>query len=288
MEYEIQEVLTPEETGFEYHYRDHTEALGSSLINLAVRCPSLLQRALIERESVEEESKEIDAYSLGTAWHNRRQHGAENWKENYRVVVPKEFEIADGTKISTKKDAREWLAAQLPTADIVTRKNDEMLERMEELFWRNEVAAAIEGSPYKREQSIKIKYGHWPFWLKCRPDLLSWDHSETNQLCLADYKTTRETTIDGFKRSVKKFGYGISAVLYQTLCLDAGFDVGTMKFIVTSTETGVTWVVDLPADYLRYQSYILRNTLDAVSKRWDTLRTEHWSPVQTEILTLEI
>jgi microcompartment protein CcmK/EutM len=94
---------------------------------------------------------------------------------------------------------------------------------------------------------------------------------------LGDYKSTREAhPLKSFAYSVKDYGYGLSAALYEQGCVLAGIADPPMHFVVSSTVFPYeTQVLTLPSAYMDYARRRLDELLTDIAER---RATGNWLP----------
>lgn len=202
----------------------------------------------------------------GTRWHDAREAGGVSEWEHRCEVVPPELERKDGT-LRSCKEVREFME-NFEGKEIITHAELQRLRKMEEMFMMNPAAKSLEERAESREVSIRVREEGLLFGSKARYDM------RTKDGILCDYKTTSEPDPKRtFHKAVKKYNYGLSAVLYTDICRMAGIDVSEMHFIVTSTVAPEyeTQVITLNQDYLEYCRHELANTKDLINYTWDKL-----------------
>ena len=166
------------------------------------------------------------ALTLGTHWHSIRELGWKRWENEAAILTPDEFVTASGA-VSTSKAARAW-RDDFPDRTPVTPLEHVKLRRMSEMFDANSAAVKYEADAAHREPSIRWRDGS--VGLRVRPDLV------TKSGRLVDYKTISDANpLSSFRFNVRKYCYGLSDVLYQRGCEQAGLAEGPMVFVVTST-----------------------------------------------------
>jgi len=272
---EIKTKVTRFETDDEYH-GDKTYPISSTLMNLGYESLPMLQRKLLGFDRQDDEPQH---FTEGKHWHTIRYLGGiDVWRETRALVVPEEFTIAGGTKVSNGKAAKEWLDRCQRGRDVVTGKTLDRLAEMERRFRANKLAVMLDENAVERELSIRVDHPEYKFKMKNRPDLISGKlFGYQKPLVLCDYKTTREVDpVRGFKKSVRSYGYGRSAAFYIWLCRMAGFDVEDMHFLVTSTVSLETQVVRLNEDYLATSMDQVLSTLREISDVWHLLTEGDW------------
>ena len=207
------------------------------------------------------------ALALGQLWHTLLDIGPEAFGERARTV-PSDFLRADGS-LSTGKEAKAWLASLPPDAIPVTPEVSDAIGKMLEQFQANSAAWDIYESRLHQEVSI--------FWewlgveVKCRPDCIS------EGGLLADWKSTRDECPERqFGQAVNRFGYGLSAALYEEGCRVCGLAEGAMTFVVSSTTYPYeTFVGTLPPACTAYWHERLIVLLGEVKRRRET---SDWTP----------
>jgi hypothetical protein len=180
------------------------------------------------------------ALNLGKLWHSLLDLSPEVFGER-SVVGAAELFRADGSP-STKKDSKEWFDSLPADAIPISPDTSDQLGRMLDMFQQNAAAWDIYESREIQEVSV--------FWdlngvrTKCRPDCIS-------DGMLVDWKSTSEQApLQTFGRAVKRYGYGLSAALYEEGCRVAGLSSSPMHFVVTSTVWPYeTQVLTLPPSY---------------------------------------
>ena len=204
--------------------------------------------------------------ALGRLWHTLLDLTPEVFGER-SVVVPNKFCLASGG-VSTKKEAKEFLASLPDEAIPVTPEASEQLGRMLDLFQANAAAWDIYENLAHQEVSIFWEWGGVA--VKCRPDAI------TGEGVLVDWKSTSEANpLADFGRSVRKFGYGLSAALYEEGCRVAGLASPPMHFVVTSTTSFETQVLTLPP---AYTANCRDRLLDLLSEYVEREESNNWMP----------
>lgn len=181
------------------------------------------------------------ALNLGKLWHSLLDLSPEVFGQR-SVVGAAEYFRADGSP-STKKDSKEWFDSLPADAIPISPDTSDQLGRMLDMFQQNAAAWDIYESREIQEVSI--------FWdlngvsTKCRPDCI------TSDGLLVDWKSTSEQApLQTFGRAIKRYGYGLSAALYEEGCRVAGLSSSPMHFVVTSTVWPYeTQVLTLPPSY---------------------------------------
>jgi hypothetical protein len=230
--------------------------LGSTQIRLA-------ESATVFHDNVEmgwgSDSKSA-ALQLGSAWHTLREIGYDQFSER-AVTAPEEHCTASGG-LSTKKATKEWLATLPPDAIILSPEMGEILGKMHDRFVRNSQAVELEEDILHREASIRWE-STAGVMARCRPDFIC------NSGQLGDYKTTSEKNIlKDWARSVKLYGYGISAALYEQGCVVSGMAEPPMQFVVTQTvHPFLTQVITLPPSYMDWARRRLDELLTDIARR---------------------
>jgi hypothetical protein len=239
--------------------------LGSTQIKPLEQSAALFHERLTPSQGSSESS---DALELGRLWHTLRELGVDQFGER-AVVIPSEYCTAGGAA-STKKEAKEWLASQGPDAICLTQATSDTLGRMQDKFLANSAAVEIDESTLHREVSIRWE-STAGVKVRCRPDVIC----EGGRL--ADWKSTREVApLKTFCHSVKTFGYGLSAALYEQGCLLAGLADPPMHFVVSSTVTPYeTQVLTLPPSYMDFCRKRLEQILLEIAER---RATGNWNP----------
>jgi hypothetical protein len=230
--------------------------LGSTSLKLA-------ESATAFHEQVElggaEDTKSL-ALELGRAWHTLREVGDDQFAE--RAVVASEDHCTPGGGLSTKKATKEWLSTLPPDAIVLSPDMSETLGRMKDRFDRNPKAVELAESIVHREVSIR-----WVstagVQVKSRPDCIC------EGGVLVDWKSTSEKNIlKDFSRSVRTYGYGLSAALYEQGCVIAGLAEPPMHFVVTQTVYPyLTQVLTLPPAYMDWARRRLDELLTEIATR---------------------
>lgn len=206
-------------------------------------------------------------FLAGNLWHDLLVIGPDQFGSRARMV-PVELVRADGS-LSTGKEAKAWLAELPPDAIPLTPEVSDTIGAMLEQFQANSAAWDIYESRLHQEASI--------FWewmgveVKCRPDCLS------EGGLLADWKTTRDECPERqFGSAVNRFGYGLSAALYEEGCRVSGLAVPPMHFVVSSTTyPHETYVGTLPPACTAYWHERLIVLLGEVKRRREA---NDWTP----------
>ena len=204
--------------------------------------------------------------SLGRKWHDLLDLGPDVFG-NRSVVVPDQYCTGSGA-LSTKKDAKEWLASLPEDAITLTPEESGQLGRMWDGFQNNGASWDIYENLKHQEISIFWEWGGVP--VKCRPDAIT--HSGQ----LVDWKSTREgNPLKDFRKAVANFGYGISAALYEEGCRVAGLADPPMYFVATSTVSYETQVMTLPKTYVtECRDKLLKLLAEYVTRTEEN----HWLP----------
>lgn len=211
------------ETNRDYH-ADKTY-IGSSLLKAFRTCTLLFMNTLMSAGS----SNTSNSLAFGTHFHNIREVGWERWREERAIITPDDFITASGN-ISTKKAAKEWMESLKPDQLPLTASDVSKLEKIEEMFWKNDAVARMEKSIAVREPSVRWKEPDWRFGFRVRPDGITEDG------IIIDFKTHSEPSpLQSFRYAYKKYQYGLSAALYLEGCRLAGIANKPMQFVVVST-----------------------------------------------------
>lgn len=239
-------------------YHGDRTTLGSTQINIAERSPSLFQDVV---ELGRGSGFESDSLTLGKVWHRLLELGHERFGDHAHLAPPAHCTAGGG--LSTKKETREWVASLGPDAIVLTPDMSDKLEQMWLRFQANSMAVTLHESAVTREPSIR-----WTtvggIRVRCRPDLLC------EGGVLADYKSTSCSNIlKDFRWSVRDYGYGISAALYEQGVTVAGLAEPPMHYIVTQTVSPFcTQVLTLPPSYMEWARKRLDEVLlDIASRR---------------------
>jgi hypothetical protein len=200
------------------------------------------------------------ALQLGSAWHTLREIGYDPFCER-AITAPEEHCTASGG-LSTKKATKDWLATLPPDAIILSPEMGEILGKMQDRFGLNPKAVELEEDILHREASIRWE-STAGVMVRCRPDFVG------NNGQLGDYKTTSEKNIlKDWSRSVRTYGYGISAALYEQGAVVSGLAEPPMHFIVTQTvHPYLTQVVTLPPVYMDWARRRLDELLTDIARR---------------------
>lgn len=229
--------------------------LGSSQIKLAESATRFFRAVELGGAT---DSKSM-ALQLGSAWHTLREIGSDRFAER-AVTAPEEH--CTQTGLSTKKATKEWLATLPADSIVLSPEMGETLGRMQDGFETNSAAVELESTVIHREVSIRWQSTAGVL-ARCRPDAIC----EGGRL--ADWKSTSERDIlKDFSRSVRTYGYGISAALYEQGCVVAGLAEPPMLFVVTQTvEPFLTQVVTLPPAYMDWARRRLDELLTDIARR---------------------
>lgn len=204
--------------------------------------------------------------SDGQQWHTLLDLGPETFGQR-AVVVPEEYCLASGG-VSTKKDAKEWLASLPADAIPLTSRTSDLLGRMLDQFQQNSAAWDIYENLKEQEVSVFWEWLGVP--VKVRPDAI------TTCGRLIDWKSTSDPDPKRqFGRAVERFGYGLSAVLYEEGCRIAGLCESDMTFVVSSTTSYETQVMRLPPAYLAKCRDDLMLLLEQIAERE---QSQNWTP----------
>lgn len=236
------------------YHGDRTH-LGSTQIRLAESATRFFNAVELGRQS---DSKSA-ALQLGSAWHLLREIGPDLFSE--RAITASE-EHCTATGLSTKKATKEWLASLPADAIVISPEMGETLGRMKDGFDRNPAAVELEESIVHREVSIRWESTAGVL-VRCRPDCIC----EGGRL--VDWKSTSEANIlKDFSRSVRNYGYGISAALYEQGCVVSGLADPPMVFVVTQTvEPFLTQVITLPPVFMDWARRRLDELLTDIARR---------------------
>jgi hypothetical protein len=237
-------------------YHGDPAYLGSTQIRLAESATRFFNAVELGRTP---DSKSA-ALQLGSAWHTLREIGSDLFAER-AVTAPEEHCTASGG-LSTKKATKEWLATLHPDAIILSPDMGETLGRMKDGFDRNPAAVELQESIVHQEVSIRWE-STAGVKVRCRPDAIC----EGGRL--VDWKSTSEANIlKDFSRSVRTYGYGISAALYEQGCVVAGLAEPPMVFVVTQTvEPYLTQVITLPPVFMDWARRRLDELLTDIARR---------------------
>jgi hypothetical protein len=200
------------------------------------------------------------ALQLGSAWHTLREIGYDPFCER-AITAPEEHCTASGG-LSTKKATKDWLAGLSPDAIILSPEMGEILGKMQDRFGLNPKAVELEEDILHREASIRWE-STAGVMVRCRPDFVG----KGGQL--GDYKTTSEKNIlKDWSRSVRTYGYGISAALYEQGAVVSGLAEPPMHYVVTQTvHPYLTQVVTLPPVYMDWARRRLDELLTDIARR---------------------
>jgi hypothetical protein len=214
-------------------------------------------------EAGEVEDAKSLALELGKAWHTLREIGDDQFAE--RAVVAAEEHCTAGGALSTKKATKDWLATLPPDAIVISPEMSETLGKMKDRFDRNPKAVELAESIIHREVSIRWE-STAGVKVKCRPDCIC------EGGILVDWKSTSEKKIlKDFSLSVKRYGYGISAALYEQGTVIAGLAEPPMHFVVTQTVYPyLTQVLTLPPAYMDWARRRLDELLTEIAVRRST------------------
>lgn len=246
-----------------YHSdRDH---LGSSQIKLADKSPQLFD-ARVNRQLGG--SQQSDALALGSIWHTLCEIGHEEFGDRVVLLPPTHCTPTGG--VSTKRETKEFLASLPENAIALTQEWSDTLEKMWANFVANSAALELHESASIRECSVRWTSAAG-VKVRCRPDFITEDGR------LGDYKSTREAhPRKSFGHSVKEYGYGISAALYEQGCVLAGIADPPMHFVVSSTVFPYeTQVLTLPPAYMDFARRRLDELLTEIAER---KATGNWLP----------
>jgi hypothetical protein len=237
-------------------YHADRKHLGSTQIKLAESATRFFNAVELGQTS----DSKSDALRLGSAWHTLKEIGPDLFAE--RAVTASEEHCTPGGGLSTKKATKEWQASLPPDAIILTPEMGETLGRMKDGFDRNPAAVELEESIVHREVSIRWESTAGVL-ARCRPDCIC----EGGRL--VDWKSTSEANIlKDFSRSVRTYGYGISAALYEQGCVVAGLADPPMVFVVTQTvEPFLTQVITLPPVFMDWARRRLDELLTDIARR---------------------
>lgn len=237
-------------------YHGDLAHVGSTQIRLA-------ESATVFHDNVEmgwgSDSKSA-ALQLGSAWHTLREIGYGPFSER-AITAPEEHCTASGG-LSTKKATKEWLTTIPADAIILSPEMGEILGKMQDRFGLNPKAVELEEAILHREASIRWE-STAGVMVRCRPDFVG----KGGQL--GDYKTTSEENIlRDWARSVKRYGYGISAALYEQGAVVSGLAEPPMHYVVTQTvHPYLTQVVTLPPVYMDWARRRLDELLTDIARR---------------------
>jgi hypothetical protein len=164
--------------------------------------------------------------------------------------------------VSSKKATKDFLSDLPETAIVLTQEWSDTLEKMWENFCLNSEAVRLHESAAIREASLRWE-STAGVKVRCRPDFI------TSDGVLGDYKSTREAhPAKSFCYSVRDYGYGLSAALYEQGCVLAGLSDPPMHFVVSSTVFPFeTQVLTLPAVYMDYARKRLDELLQEIADR---------------------
>jgi hypothetical protein len=239
--------------------------VGSTQIKLAERSASLFHENCILGQGPDQSS---DALTLGRLWHTLRELGNDKFGEFAHLAPPEHCTPTTGG-LSTKKETKAWVESLGPDAVVLTPALSDTLGKMWDGFVRNSAAVELEEKVVDREPSLRWE-STGGVKVRCRPDAITSDGR------LVDYKTTSCAVIlKEFPLSVRKYGYGLSAALYEQGCLMAGLAEPPMQFVVTSTVFPFrTQVLTLPPAYMEWARRRLEQVLEDIAARqasgnWD-------------------
>ena len=204
--------------------------------------------------------------SDGQHWHTLLDLGPEAFG-NRAVVAPEEYCLASGG-ISTKKDAKEWIASLPEDAIPLTPRTSDLLGKMLDQFQQNSASWEIYESLHEQEISVFWQWMGVP--VKARPDAI------TRCGRLIDWKSTSDPDPKRqFGRAVERYGYGLSAALYEEGCRISGLCESDMWFVVSSTTSYETQVMRLPPAYLAKCRDDLMLLLEQIAERE---QSRNWLP----------
>lgn len=248
---------------FSVQHDEPITAYHSDLLHVGSTQIRLAESATVFHDAVEmggSQDSKSSAMQLGSAWHTLREIGYDQFSER-AITAPEEHCTASGG-LSTKKATKEWLATLAPDAIILSPEMGEILGKMHDRFVRNSQAVELEEDILHREASIRWE-STAGVMVRCRPDFIG------NNGQLGDYKTTSEKNIlKDWSRSVRTYGYGISAALYEQGCVVSGMAEPPMHFIVTQTvHPFLTQVITLPPVYMDWARRRLDELLTDIARR---------------------
>jgi hypothetical protein len=239
--------------------------LGSSDLKVGEESPPLFHERVDLGVNAASDSAALE---LGKLWHTLRELGDDQFAE--RVTVAPDSMITQSGALSTRQEAKDWLASQAGKI-VVTPVQADTLGKMRERFLENEAAVRLDQTVTLKEVSIR-----WVstagVQVKCRPDAIC------EGGVLVDWKSTKEQyPLRTFSHAVTRYGYGLSAALYEQGCVLAGLADPPMVFVVTSTVSPYeTQVLHLPPAYMDWCRRRLDTVLEDIARR---RRDGDWLPV---------
>jgi len=247
-------------------YHGDKSCIKSSMVRCFRRSPLLYHDTYIAGTV---EQFQSDALTLGTLWHTVRELGWQGFLEAVTTLGPEH--LTPSGAVSTKKETRAFLATCAEEGRVVVSTDQlKTLQAMEERFWKNVRANAIEKGVERRETSVRWECQRTGLILAVRPDALSGTD-------IVDYKTTSDQNPRlTFARSVEKYGYDIADAMYSDGCWAAGLGTSAMTFVVTSTVAPFETVVCRLSDSYRARAASeYRMLLDDLATR---LKDDDWMP----------
>lgn len=163
------------------------------------------------------------------------------------VLEPERFgESYTVEHVDRRTKAGKERAAELAASGVRILDEDDLraMERMKANLLAHPGAARILGQKTHVEEPIFWECETTGIECKCRPDVRL-------PRLLADLKTTRDASPEGFGRSIVNFGYAIQAAHYIAGCRSVGHDIEDFIFLAVEKEPpfGVACYV-LPPDRL--------------------------------------
>jgi len=220
-------VITPDLSNEQYHAS--TDFCSASVLKKIKRSPLHWK---------EEERKETDAFSFGSAYHCFMLE-PEKFEKEFFVFDEKEiFEIlrGEGAKnVRATKAYKEWYENQMITAGsktMLSAYDMEVIHKMEARIKRHPFAySLIRKGVAELSHMVEIENKFGKFKTKIRPDYLKIEKG----VCV-DLKTTTDASVKGFTRSAVEYDYHIQAALYSDM-LEATYGRSFKFFFLAQEKT---------------------------------------------------
>jgi len=211
---------------------------------------------------------ESDAMARGTLVHLLMELGREAFGERAKII-PEAYLTAGGA-LSTKADAKKWVADQDPNAILLTPADSSFLGEVLSQFDQNKAVTELYSKIEHREVSIRWQTVEG-YKLKCRPDAI------TSDGVVIDYKTTKlANPKKDFWLACRDWGYHISGALYEEGSKAAGFSDKPLTYIVISTVSPyLVQAVTIPRRLVDLGRKKLERAIADIHAR---MSFDHWVP----------
>lgn len=226
------------------------------------------QSPLHYKHSLEQQREETQAMKIGSAVHCAVLESSE-FEKRY-IVMP------DGIDRRTK-EGKALCAEMEESGKIILSANDyKMIDGIAQSVKSHESASKLLGNG-RPEMTVFTEIDGVP--AKCRID---WYRSNV----IVDLKTTEDASLDGFQRSVAKYGYHSQSAWYLDCCESLNIPAQHFIFIaVEKTEPYAVGVYELDSASIEVGRTLNQRALD---KYRQCLETNNWHGYPTDIQTLSL